>query len=232
MKTKIHKSRTLRHGLLTETERNAIKNDTITRQMKWKLVGKKGRLTIGLKELIKDFETIFRSKKLVNWSYDFLVKEEISKLERVLAGESGFHPIPIERLKVSRKDKLYSLERIVFDEIPRSSERGSYFFQKMTKGLKQNEKNLILDHFEKTGNYNLPLEGDKKYSWKEVKQKLKDDLKPVDLSEVRKAIESEDLRRKDEAWKIYNSRLTVIDKRKLAELGIYFQAYATIGFDK
>lgn len=200
--------------------------------MKWKLAGKKGRLTIGLKELIKDFEIIFGSKELVNWSYDYLVKEEISKLERVLSDEHSFHPIPIERLKVSRKDKLFYLDRIIIKEIPRRAERKSFFLEQMTKGLKQNEKKIIKDHFKELDHYNLPLELGKKYSWKEVKQKLKDDLKPVNLPKVRKKIEQEANRKFDEAWKIYHSKITPEVERKLAELGIYFQANATGKFEK
>jgi len=149
-----------------------------------------------------------------------------------LSGEHSFHPIPIERLKVSRKDKLYYLDKIRIKEIPRGAEWGSYFFKQMTKGLKQNEKKFIKNHFKNFDHYNLPLELGKKYSWKEVKQKLEDDLKSVDLSEVRKMIEPEAIRKFNEAWKIYHSKLTAEDTQKLAELGIYFQAHAMMGSDK
>ena len=230
METKLHKTeRTPRPGLLSEAERDAIQNNRISRQLKWKLTdSKKGKLTIGLKALIEDFRIIFGSKELMNWSHDYLVIEHISELRRILSKEYSFHPIAIERLKFSRKKKVYRLDKIIVDEIPRSGEIGSFFEEKTTVGLKQNEKKFISKYQKKTGRHDFPLEREKEYSWKEVKQKLNEDLKQPDLSKLQKGLEPEARRRIDEAWKIYNNGLTTEDKQKITGLGVYFQAHSML----
>ena len=123
---------------------------------------------------------------------------------------------------------MYRLDKIIVDEIPRSGERESFFEKKTTVGLKQNEKKFVLDYQKKAGRRDFPLERGKEYSWKEVKQKLSEDLKQPNLSEVQKGLEPEARKRKVEAWKIYNNRLTVEDKQKITGLGVYFQAHSML----
>ena len=165
--------RTKRIGLFTDSQRKQIKSNKINRDNKSKLLPKNQRdspIFKHLKELPTDLLLMKDNPKFHRFIDDYLVRNELTKLEGALDQLLGFHTLPIRKLGVTRtKSRPYHLKPVLASgsELKTESKRRKI----VTKGLKSHEKNLVLEYIKKVG-YNLPLEEGKFYTWKQVKQLL------------------------------------------------------------
>ena len=165
--------RTKRIGLFTDSQRKQIKRNKINRDNKSKLLPKNQRdspIYKHLKELSTDLLLMKDNPIFHRFIDNYLVRNELTKLEGALDQLLGFHPLPIRKLGVTRtKSRPYHLKPVFASgsELKTESKRRKI----VTKGLKSHEKNLVLEYIKKVG-YNLPLEESKSYTWKQVKQLL------------------------------------------------------------
>lgn len=165
--------RTKRIGLFTDSQRKQIKRNKIDRDNKSKLLPKNQRdspIFKHLKELPTDLLLMKDNPKFHRFIDDYLVRNELTKLEGALDQLLRFHTLPMRMLAVTRtKSKPYYLKPVPASgsELKTESKRRKI----VTKGLKPHEKNLVLEYIKKVG-YNLPLEEGKFYTWKQVKQLL------------------------------------------------------------
>jgi hypothetical protein len=165
--------RTKRIGLFTDSQRKQIKRNKINRDNKSKLLPKNQRdspIYKHLKELSTDLLLMKDNPIFHRFIDDYLVRNELYKLQGALDQLLGFHILPIRKLGVTRtKSRPYHLKPVFASgsELKTESKRRKI----VTKGLKPHEKNLVLEYIKKVG-YNLPLKEDKSYTWKQVKQLL------------------------------------------------------------
>ena len=165
--------RTKRIGLFTDSQRKQIKRNKINRDNKSNLLPKNQRdspIFKHLKELSSDLLLMKDSPMFHRFNDDYFVRNELTKLEGALDQLLRFHTLPIRKLSVTRtKSRPYHLKPVFASgsELKIESKRR----KAVTKGLKQHEKNLVIEYIEKIG-YNLPLEEGKFYTWKQVKQIL------------------------------------------------------------
>ena len=165
--------RTKRIGLFTDSQRKQIKRNKINRDNKSKLLPKNQRdspIFKHLKELSTDLLLMKDNPKFHRFIDNYLVRNELIKLEGALDQLLGFHILPIRKLGVTRTNsRPYHLKPVFASgsELKTESKRRKI----VTKGLKSHEKNLVLEYIKKVG-YNLPLEEGKFYTWKQVKQLL------------------------------------------------------------
>ena len=165
--------RTKRIGLFTDSQRKQIKRNKINRDNKSKLLPKNQRdspIFKHLKELPTDLLLMKDNPIFHRFIADYLVRNDLYKLQGALDQLLGFHTLPIRKLGVTRtKSRPYNLKPVFASgsELKTESKRRKI----VTKGLKSHEKNLVLEYIKKVG-YNLPLEEGKFYTWKRVKQLL------------------------------------------------------------
>ena len=202
--------RTKRIGLFTDSQRKQIKRNKINRDNKSKLLPKNQRdspIFKHLKELPTDLLLMKDNPMFHRFIDDYFVRNELTKLDGALDQLLGFHTLPIRKLGVTRtKSRPYQLKLVPASgsELKTESKRRKI----VTKGLKSHEKNLVLEYIKKVG-YNLPLEEDKFYTWKQVKQLLTEKIESKSLTKKDKRIPNKQM---NLAWKMINSEL---DRKKL-----------------
>ena len=202
--------RTKRIGLFTDSQRKQIKRNKINRDNKSKLLPMNQRdspIFKHLKELPTDLLLMKDNHIFREFIDDYFVRKELTKLESALDQLLGFHIVPTRKLGVTRtKSRPYQLKLVPASgsELKTESKRRKI----VTKGLKSHEKNLVLEYIKKVG-YNLPLEEDKFYTWKQVKQLLTEKIESKSLTKKDKRIPNKQM---NLAWKMINSEL---DRKKL-----------------
>jgi len=170
--------RTKRIGLFTDEQRKQIKRNKISRDNKSKMLPMNQRdspIFKHLKELSTDLLLMKDNPEFHRFIDNYLVRNELTKLEGALDQLLGFHILPIRKLGVTRtKSRPYHLKPVFAtgSELKTESKRRKI----VTKGLKSHEKNLVLEYVKNVG-YNLPLDEGKFYTWKQVKQRLIEKIK-------------------------------------------------------
>jgi len=129
------------------------------------------------------------------------------------------------RLKAFKKTgkRTYRLE-LITDLRPYVKKGTKYLLERLTVGLKEHEKKVLLKYLNDGGSYILPLEFGKEYSWKEVKKELSSHITRKTANPPLEVLD-EIQRRRKKAWKIINKRFSNKDKLDLSKLGYVLQLY-------
>ena len=209
--------RTSRIGWFTESQRNRIEKNQLSKDDRSDLLIKRGGfLNKQLIAEINDLCLIIKNDKLGDWLNSYKVRLEFERLEGKLDQILGFYSVLPNRLAVTSKGgvRQFFLKRIEHEKATDSEiKTESYRRKQMTNGLKSHEKNLVFKYVEKIG-YNFPLQEGHFYSWKEVKQLLtkKMDEKPKLITTK----EKEALRKKMElAWKMLFEKIDEKSKNEI-----------------
>ena len=212
--------RTKRIGLFTDSQRKQIKRNKINRDNKSKLLPNNQRdspIFKHLKELPTDLLLMKDNHIFHEFIDDYLVRNELTKLEGALDKLLRFHPLPLRKIGVTKKNpkKPYFLELVPETGSKLKTESGRK--KAVTKGLKKHQKNLIIKYIDTMKTYDLPLqekvsEGIREpvyYTWMEVKKLLTEKIESKSLTKKDKRIRNKQM---NLAWKMINSEL---DRKKL-----------------
>lgn len=209
MAKKLHKQkRTKRIGLLTDSQRRAVEDKKITKNMRWELTNPtSGILPMYLKAFAEDFSLILKSGEFDKWIENYQTFQQITSLRSILSQPTSFSLMPRFRLAATIKGgkRKFYLKQIDYAKIKQSDRRKtSYLIKQMTKGLKQNERLFLNKYLEKIG-YTFPLQKDRHYTWSQVKEALERQMEPPPQPSDEQLQREEEWRK--EAWKMLDEKI-------------------------
>gem|GEM_PF-2690260 len=206
-KTLHNSKRTKKIGLLTDTQRTAIKNNTVNKTMKWKMMDlEKGRLITDLRAVVEDLRLILNSPKFDYWKLEYRVVQELNNLEEIVNESQRCAHIPKERIAATKIEnkRMFYLKAVMLKECLGLEKNSKDRI--LVKGLKSAESRLIKEYITKNS-YNFPLEDGKYYSWLDVKKRLKEKME-TRQKPVENVIREEFQKRMNIAWDMIREKLS------------------------
>lgn len=213
---KLHnQERSSRKGILSENEKKAVLDNTISSRTIRELTSTKTKrsLTQRLNVIAKDLEVIFNNKRFYLWYTDIYTHDALDKIQGKICQHLEFKEIPEYRIAATytNRKRRFMLKPININEKTRGN-RKKEKMQEITIGLKENEKKIILKHVKNNGFY-FPLEIRKKYSWKEVNEILK--KKTTKKQKITKEIKDEFNNRMNKARKMIDLKISKEEEQKI-----------------
>ncbi|MDH3765871.1 MAG: hypothetical protein OER82_08680 [Nitrosopumilus sp.] len=180
MSKKLHnQERSSRKGILTENEKKTILDNSISSRNIRELISTKTKrsLTQRLNAISKDLELIFNNERFYLWYTDIYTHDALNKIQGKIYQHFEFQEFPEYKISATYTDgkRRFVLKPININKDTKGNMKKERI-QKITRGLKENEKKIILKYVKING-FNFPLEMEKEYSWKEVNKILKNKIK-------------------------------------------------------
>ena len=174
MKNRHKSKRSSRNGILTENERKSIVNRTISSKDISELSSMKTKrsLTRRLNAISKDLEIIFNNEKFYLWYTDILTHDALNKIQGKIHQHLEFIEFPEYRIAATHIEgkRRFVLKPININKDTKGNMKKERV-KKITRGLKENEKKVILEYVKRKG-FSFPLERNQNYGWIEIKKKL------------------------------------------------------------
>lgn len=210
----LHNSQSkLRKGLFTLTEREKIKNKGLDSKTKRQLTNPvNGSIVNDLEYTALDIHLIFESDVLEDFRQELRFQTSLSKLYGAI--EETYRSYGMSRNKIAATEnnrvRMFYLKKIPLKEIlsrdtkPRSK---SDLMKIFTRGLKPNERKVIIEYIEKYG-YHFPLQQGKLYKWSDITKLLKNNnyLKQVPVEDKVNEIFK---KRQEMAWSIIKEKINL-----------------------
>jgi len=175
LRKKLHnQARSARKGILTESEKKAIVEESIQARDIRELTSTKTKrsLTNRLNDIAKDLEILFRNKNFYLWYTDIYTHVTLNKIQGIIQQQLDFQELPEYKIAATYLNgkRMFTLKSVRPFEYLKSrlKQEKEKFFK---KGLKEGERKIIWNFVEKKG-FAFPLEKGKQYNWIEVKKLL------------------------------------------------------------